>query len=303
MIIEDISGSKIQYFDLITNEIIHHICDYLDPFSLVKFGRTSKLFDKITSHPLLFKKFCLVLYNSIPPLPNQSPFEDIIHIVNNSSIGEYTQQFKNKVNQDFRSVLWGLNMKIYYSSPTYFKQFGNFRGVYLYAPRVRFVGVYQQKEVYTRPGTKDLDQFYDPVHLIEFYRYFRFYPDGFVIYMNSVKKQNKDQLIKKFNRDGSAEMLTINHILQGEYMVKEDKVYIRLFSPKITIYEIELRIGGSMIGKFDRMQQIDHQLRILGYDASPSMRSKGHQNKLFKFFHIKEFRHTIQNSMIRSITS
>jgi len=174
-------------FDLITEEVIHTIFEFLDPCSLGRVWRTCKLHKKIASHPLLYKKFCLALYNPIPTLPEESVFYPIVHYINNSSWGEYTSQFKSKVNNNFREVIWG-NLKNYYASANYFKQFVNFRGVFLQAPRVRFTGYYFQKEKYIRLGTKGLDQFYDPVHLIEYYRYFRFYPDGFVIHIVSAKK-------------------------------------------------------------------------------------------------------------------
>jgi len=173
----------------------------------------------------------------------------------------------------------------------------------LLAPRVRFVGVYQQKEQYTRLGTKDLNQFYDPVHLVEFYRYIRFFPDGGVLYIISVKKLLKEQILKFMDSQRLVNKVNGENIMRGEYIIKEEKAFIKLYSPTDTIYEVELRIGGSDLGKFDRMQLIDHKRRSLGYDVAQSIKSKGHQNKKFKFIPVPEFRVDIENSLIRGVTN
>lgn len=39
-------------------------------------------------------------------------------------------------------------------------------------------GCYISKLSYVRPGEKSLDNFYRPFHVVEYYRYVRFFPDG-----------------------------------------------------------------------------------------------------------------------------
>lgn len=46
-----------------------------------------------------------------------------------------------------------------------------------FAP-VIIVGVYIGKSSYIRQGEQSLDTFYSPWHLVEYYRYIRFFPDG-----------------------------------------------------------------------------------------------------------------------------
>lgn len=54
--------------------------------------------------------------------------------------------------------------------------------MYIDRPRVCFNGCYISKTSYLRYGERSFqDQFYRPVHLVEYYRYIRFYPDGSVI--------------------------------------------------------------------------------------------------------------------------
>jgi hypothetical protein len=43
---------------------------------------------------------------------------------------------------------------------------------------VSVLGCYISKCVYYRNGEKGLDNFYRPVHRVEYYRYVRFFPEG-----------------------------------------------------------------------------------------------------------------------------
>jgi F-box protein 9 len=170
----------------------------------------------------------------------------------------------------------------------------------LNAPRVRFAGVYIQKEKYTRPGTKDLDQFYDPVHLIEFYRHFRFYPDGFVVYLLSVKKLTKEQIIKMVHRDSFQEG---SNTMKGEYIVREDKLFIKLYSPKTTVFDMELKISSRTLGQFDLLQMESHFMRILGQEIPIPMKQKGHMNKKFKFNFIPSMLSDKDNHLVKGVAN
>lgn len=54
--------------------------------------------------------------------------------------------------------------------------------MFIERPRAWFNGCYISKTTYLRYGERSFqDQFYRPVHLVEYYRYIRFYPDGSVL--------------------------------------------------------------------------------------------------------------------------
>lgn len=58
--------------------------------------------------------------------------------------------------------------------------------MYIERPRVCFNGCYISKTSYLRYGERSFqDQFYRPVHLVVYYRYIRFFPDGSVLVMQS----------------------------------------------------------------------------------------------------------------------
>eukprot|EP00053_Salpingoeca_punica_P020071 m.207166 g.207166 ORF g.207166 m.207166 type:complete len:534 (+) comp17785_c0_seq10:194-1795(+) len=52
-------------------------------------------------------------------------------------------------------------------------------------PRLQFHGLYISRNAYVRYGEQSLDQFYKPVHLVEFFRYMRFFSDGCVAFFTS----------------------------------------------------------------------------------------------------------------------
>ncbi|PWY68653.1 hypothetical protein BO70DRAFT_366026 [Aspergillus heteromorphus CBS 117.55] len=55
-------------------------------------------------------------------------------------------------------------------------------------PRIRFTGIYISTVNYTRPGASSAYQnvsWNSPIHIVTYYRYLRFYPDGTVIYLLS----------------------------------------------------------------------------------------------------------------------
>ncbi|KJE94372.1 Fbxo9 protein [Capsaspora owczarzaki ATCC 30864] len=55
------------------------------------------------------------------------------------------------------------------------------RSVYIQRPRVRVDGLYIARLWYVRAGEKSLDNFFQPFHRVEYYRYLRFFADGTVI--------------------------------------------------------------------------------------------------------------------------
>ena len=48
--------------------------------------------------------------------------------------------------------------------------------------RLIVLGVYISRASYIRQGEQSLDTFYSPWHLVEYYRYIRFFPDGLFLY-------------------------------------------------------------------------------------------------------------------------
>ena len=76
--------------------------------------------------------------------------------------------------------VWGVHCGNY--APKY----RSWRDMYLQRPRLRYNGCYISKTSYIRDGENSFqDQFYRPWHLVEYFRYLRFFPEGRVLMLTS----------------------------------------------------------------------------------------------------------------------
>ena len=57
--------------------------------------------------------------------------------------------------------------------------------MYLKRPRLNFDGVYISKASYARSGEQSLDNFYRPWHVVEYYRYLRFFSNGIALFLTT----------------------------------------------------------------------------------------------------------------------
>ncbi|XP_075228192.1 F-box only protein 9 isoform X2 [Lycorma delicatula] len=75
--------------------------------------------------------------------------------------------------------VWGLNcggLSVY----------GSWREMFISRPKLHFNGCYISKTTYLRNGENSFqDQFYRPWHIVEYYRYLRFFPEGKVLMLTT----------------------------------------------------------------------------------------------------------------------
>ncbi|KAL6051455.1 HIVEP zinc finger 3b [Balamuthia mandrillaris] len=70
-------------------------------------------------------------------------------------------------------------------------QYGSsWRSMWLTRPRIRFDGLFVSRNQYVRPGATEFT-YCQPVHLVKYFRYFRFFPDGTVYYTMSLDGPRK----------------------------------------------------------------------------------------------------------------
>ncbi|KAL2739689.1 F-box only protein 9 [Vespula maculifrons] len=76
--------------------------------------------------------------------------------------------------------VWGVNCG------TYEPKYQSWRDMYVQRPRLRYNGCYISKTSYIRHGENSFqDQFYKHWHLVEYFRYLRFFPEGRVLMLTS----------------------------------------------------------------------------------------------------------------------
>lgn len=138
------------------------------------------------------------------------------------------------------------NYKILHS-----KYQGSWRKMWLLRPRLRTDGLYVSRNTYIRAGIAEW-RTTNPVHLVCYFRYIRFYPSGRFIYKNSSQKV-KD--VAKFMNFKSSKT---DCVYRGQYTLSDDKVEAALLYPGMrpTVLRIRLRLRGTTVGANNRMDLV-----------------------------------------------
>ncbi|GJQ84282.1 hypothetical protein Trydic_g5223 [Trypoxylus dichotomus] len=108
---------------------------------------------------------------------------------------------------------WGLNCG------TLMGEYTSWRHMFLERAKLHFNGCYISKTTYIRQGESSFqDQFYRPWHVVTFYRYFRFFPEGLVFMLTTPDEPTQCVgLLKHRQAKGPS-------ILKGHYRLKDNTV-------------------------------------------------------------------------------
>eukprot|EP00884_Botryococcus_braunii_P021409 jgi/Botrbrau1/7952/Bobra.9_2s0110.1 len=106
---------------------------------------------------------------------------------------------------------------------------GCWRRMFLERPHVRFDGIYVSRNTHLRTGQVEWSV-KNPVHLVAWYRYYRFFPDGLVAYRTSPQtvSQVAKTLIRKPKRAQSSTGGSDQSVFNGQYRMQENTVYIAI---------------------------------------------------------------------------
>ncbi|XP_063244139.1 F-box only protein 9 isoform X2 [Bacillus rossius redtenbacheri] len=99
----------------------------------------------------------------------------------------------------------------------------SWRRMFIDRPHLQFNGCYISKTTYIRPGENSFrDQFYRSWHVVEYYRYLRFFPDGLVLMLTTPDEPatSLQQLRYRMPRNPT--------VLSGHYRLHDDCVVIAL---------------------------------------------------------------------------
>uniref|UniRef100_A0A2P2IKQ0 F-box protein n=1 Tax=Rhizophora mucronata TaxID=61149 RepID=A0A2P2IKQ0_RHIMU len=123
----------------------------------------------------------------------------------------------------------------------------SWRKMWLLRPRVRTDGLYVSRNTYIRSGVREWT-ITNPVHLVCYFRYIRFYPSGKFLYKNC--PQVVKEVAKCMNLRASKE----DSIFSGRYTLTDDKVEAAFLYPKVrTLWRACLRVRGTSTGANNRM--------------------------------------------------
>ncbi|KAL3839997.1 hypothetical protein ACJIZ3_024588 [Penstemon smallii] len=128
---------------------------------------------------------------------------------------------------------------------------GSWRKMWLLRPRLRTDGLYVSRNTYIRAGVAEW-KITNPVHIVCYYRYLRFYPSGRFLYKNSSQKV-KDVVKCMHFRASKADC-----VFSGQCTLSEDKVEAALLYPgsRPTVLRIRLRLRGTTVGANNRLDLV-----------------------------------------------
>eukprot|EP00899_Mesostigma_viride_P006884 jgi/Mesvir1/16197/Mv08459-RA.1 len=131
---------------------------------------------------------------------------------------------------------------------------GSWRRMWKARPRVRMDGLYVSRNTYVKQGVTDWDV-KNPVHLVCYFRYFRFYGDGTFLYKTS--SDMVQRAVKYFHK--GARGPEARTLLHGRYRLVEDQVIAVIIYPgrQLTALVMKMRVRGRHPGCFDRMDILD----------------------------------------------
>ncbi|KAG9444040.1 hypothetical protein H6P81_015380 [Aristolochia fimbriata] len=125
---------------------------------------------------------------------------------------------------------------------------GSWRKMWLLRPRLRTDGIYVSRNTYIRAGVAEW-KVTNPVHLVCYFRYIRFFPSGRFLYKNSSQK------VKEVARFMNFRASKVDCVFSGRYTLVENQVEAALLYPGLrpTVLRIRLRLRGTTAGANNRL--------------------------------------------------
>ncbi|XP_076241096.1 F-box only protein 9 [Calliopsis andreniformis] len=187
--------------------------------------------------------------------------------------------------------VWGINCG------TYIPKYQSWREMYLKRPRLRYNGCYISKTSYIRDGENSFqDRFYRPWHLVEYFRYLRFFPEGKVLMLTSTDEAQNCVNSLRYRTPRNSSILVGHYRLHDNYVTlvlkKQEVNGINTYRRKKResmhdsgeqTFHIEFEIQ-------DHHKRLNSQLKWLSYIIFTRYRS-GHEVKMcLKEPSVKEWR-------------
>lgn len=111
--------------------------------------------------------------------------------------------------------IWGVQVGLLKGS-----SYLSWRHMYLDRHRVHFNGCYISKTSYLRYGENSFqDQSYRPIHLIEYYRYVRFFPDGHILMMTTPEDPTQSLAKLRVRNTNRSDILKGHYRLHGDIAI------------------------------------------------------------------------------------
>lgn len=181
-------------------------------------------------------------------------------------------------------------LKIFGRSCIMTKDYESWRQMYLERPHLQYNGVYISKSIYYRQGEPSVDNFYQPWHQVEYYRYVRVFSDGVMLMYNTPDEpQNVITKLRKLN-------CPLPGIMVGRYRTVSDvvtavlhKENVKEYDPNLHRYRRKNRINNNQVpeaeqtfhvefGIYGGLERINMKLEFNCYSCHTRYRSTSNTN-------------------------
>ncbi|EGR33217.1 hypothetical protein IMG5_058930 [Ichthyophthirius multifiliis] len=144
--------------------------------------------------------------------------------------------------------------------------------MFMLAPRIHFCGYYYCKEKYIKFGEKSMSQTFTPLN------------DN-----NSQYNNSGQPLIEKENN-------------QGEFIIKDDMVYVR-YNRAQTIFQYNMRIRGSSVGAHDMLMVENYSMYQIDLNYTYNIYSSNadDSSKVYKYKPLQQIKDDIDEKKYRKI--
>jgi len=117
---------------------------------------------------------------------------------------------------------------------------GSWRRMFLLTPHVRYDGLYVSRNTYIRQGAIEWRR-QQTTHLVSYFRYYRFFPDGTLLYRTSPHVVSKVAKSMQRNPVNTAKQRD-DTVHSGRYLIKGQTVYCVVTYPNSRMTEIRSRL-------------------------------------------------------------
>lgn len=138
---------------------------------------------------------------------------------------------------------------------------GHWMRMFIERPRIRYDGIYISTCHYIRPGSSE-NTWNQPVHLVTYYRYLRFFPDGTILkYLSTDEPAHVVKLLTpEFTR---------RQVFRGRFEQREGQVFIDMIdrSRPREHFRMALTIKSTHRGRHNKLAWIEYASATQGADA------------------------------------
>ncbi|KAL3678700.1 hypothetical protein R1sor_021656 [Riccia sorocarpa] len=243
------------------DELLYEVFSRTSPYALGRGACVCRKWRYAIRLPALWRGACLKAWQACPVAPVFISADLALRLFTYSGFVLYSRAFTNI--SVFTALSSDQMFGVHENERIVREAYGgSWKRMWVERPRVRFDGIYVSRNTYIRAGITEW-KIKNPVHLVCYYRYIRFYPAGKILYKTTPMKLRE---VAKYiqGRPSKADAVFV-----GRYNLAHDQAEAAILYPGMrpTVLRIRLRIRGTTPGANNRMDLVSLITSGVGEDA------------------------------------